>query len=370
MEKERLRDKVRGSLIGGACGDALGYAIEFVGSFEQICALYGEEGLTDYDLNFTRKEFMGYGTKKSAGPDNIGVDMGLVSDDTQMTLYTAEGLLEGEKTRRPMVETIRESYLAWFGGQTNRIVKISYDSKLAGIKELNQSRAPGGTCMSAMRSIYDGKRPANDSKGCGGIMRVAPVGLYGAARGWTLRQIALVAGETAELTHLHLLSTFSAATMAVIVKLCVAQEDIDEVSFKKIIAKAVDIVASVYGEEALAEHGFRNCISQALELTADPSPDWEIIENRLGGGWVAEETLAIALFSVLRHIDDFSGCLKCAVNHGGDSDSTGAVAGNIIGVILGYEAIPDRFKDRVQFKDLLLSIADDLAISRPSVSVY
>lgn len=49
-----------------------------------------------------------------------------------------------------------------------------------------------------------------------------------------------------------------------------------------------------------------------------------------------------------------------AVNHGGDSDSTGAVAGNIIGAILGYDAIPNYFKDSIQLQDMLISTADGL----------
>lgn len=49
-----------------------------------------------------------------------------------------------------------------------------------------------------------------------------------------------------------------------------------------------------------------------------------------------------------------------AVNHGGDSDSTGAVAGNIIGAILGYDAIPNYFKDNIQLQDMLISTADSL----------
>lgn len=86
-----------------------------------------------------------------------------------------------------------------------------------------------------------------------------------------------------------------------------------------------------------------------------------LIENGLGGGWVAEETLAIAIFSVLRHIDDFNACMISAVNHGGDSDSTGAVAGNIIGAILGYSAIPEKYITNLELHDVILSIADDLA---------
>ena len=49
-----------------------------------------------------------------------------------------------------------------------------------------------------------------------------------------------------------------------------------------------------------------------------------------------------------------------AVNHGGDSDSTGAVAGNIIGAILGYDAIPDEFTESIQLHDLLIEMADKM----------
>ena len=80
----------------------------------------------------------------------------------------------------------------------------------------------------------------------------------------------------------------------------------------------------------------------------------------LGEGWVAEETLAIAIFSVMRYIRDFEKCICCAVNHSGDSDSTGAVAGNIIGAILGYSAIPQKYLAGLELHDVLVSVADDL----------
>ena len=128
---ENLRDKCRGSLIGGAIGDAFGYPVEFVGSFDEI------------------------------------FDKALFSDDTQMTLYTAEGLLEAERSGKPMVRMICNAYLAWFGHQVSMKVKIGYNSELAGIDELNQRRAPGNTCLSALFSIYRGEEPVNSSKGCG-----------------------------------------------------------------------------------------------------------------------------------------------------------------------------------------------------------
>ena len=49
-----------------------------------------------------------------------------------------------------------------------------------------------------------------------------------------------------------------------------------------------------------------------------------------------------------------------AVNHGGDSDSTGAVTGNILGAAIGYDAIPQFFKDDLELHDVILHMAYDL----------
>ncbi len=348
MHTSNLQDKCRGSLVGGAIGDALGYPVEFVNSFEEIKSKYGDNGIVEYDMSYPWLDEK--------------LDKVLFSDDTQMTLYTIEGLFEAERSGRPIVPTICNAYLAWFGHQVGKKVKISYDSKLSRIEELNQRRAPGNTCLSALLSIYNGKDPMNSSKGCGGIMRVAPIGLYGATHGWSLEETAKLAGEVAELTHLHPLSTYPSAALAVIVQLCVLEDEkIDANHFESIIGKSLEVVSGVYGADAPAMENFQKLIRKALRLEDNLLRDWEIIENGLGGGWVAEETLAIAVFSVMRHIDDFNACMICAVNHGGDSDSTGAVAGNIIGAIIGYEAIPDKFTKSIQLKELLITTADALS---------
>lgn len=346
MTIDKLQDKCRGSLLGGAIGDAFGYPVEFVNSFEEIRARYGENGIEDYDLSYPWLE------------DKF--DKALVSDDTQMTLYTAEGLLEAGQNGKPLLPTICNAYLAWCGHQIGQNFRISYDSKLAKIDELNHRRAAGRTCLSSLVSIHNGKEPVNASKGCGGIMRVAPIGIYGACHNWSLEKTANIAGKVAELTHLHSLSTYSSAALAVIVQLCITTDDITTEVFKSIVKQSLEILTAVYGESATTMEDLRRIVAKALRLEDNLLLDWEIIENGLGGGWVAEETLAIAVFSVLRHINDFNACLICAVNHGGDSDSTGAVAGNIIGAILGYDAIPNYLKDNIQLKELILSMADKL----------
>ncbi len=88
-------------------------------------------------------------------------------------------------------------------------------------------------------------------------------------------------------------------------------------------------------------------------------PDYEAIAQ-IGEGWVAEETLAIAVYCCAKHFDNFEKALVASVNHGGDSDSTGAVTGNILGAAVGYDAIPTHFKNNLELHDVILHVADDL----------
>ena len=158
-----MRDKIRGSLFGGAVGDALGYPVEFLRSSE-IFRRYGEKGIGDY--------------QPQSG-------QALISDDTQMSLFTACGILYGDTRLRmrgmgaPMSTYIYEAYLDWLS--TQRGVKPEEKvSWLCNVPALYSLRAPGNACLSALSSGQMGtiKKPINNSKGCGGIMRVAPVALY------------------------------------------------------------------------------------------------------------------------------------------------------------------------------------------------
>ena len=97
-----------------------------------------------------------------------------------------------------------------------------------------------------------------------------------------------------------------------------------------------------------------------LDLADSDTPDIEAI-HALGEGWVADETLAIAVFCALRYENDFEKALIAAVNHNGDSDSTGAVYGNILGACLGMDAIPDKFKTNLELRDLCIVLGEKLA---------
>ena len=70
--------------------------------------------------------------------------------------------------------------------------------------------------------------------------------------------------------------------------------------------------------------------------------------------------MAIALYCVAKHFDDFEKAIVASVNHAGDTDSTGAITGNILGAAIGYKALPEFYKKDLELHDVTLEIADDL----------
>ena len=156
MRTDRL-DRMRGSLMAGAMGDALGYPVEFLDR-KTIISRYGTKGITQFTLNHAGKA--------------------LVSDDTQMTLFTANGLLTAVcRSAQDWTEDVRLAYLDWYYTQTMGSRTNDRHTWLRDLPELAHRRAPGITCMGACERLLQGMEPDNTSKGCGGIMRVAPVAL-------------------------------------------------------------------------------------------------------------------------------------------------------------------------------------------------
>lgn len=353
IDFSKFQDKCRGSLVGGAVGDALGYEVEFM-SLSSILKKFGNKGITRYITHNGVAEF---------------------SDDTQMTLFTAEGLMNGiidtkAGKSEQILPYIKDAYLAWYKTQTEQPSRIEC-SWLSNIRTLWSRRAPGNTCMEALGNVAGGVPVKNTSKGCGGVMRVAPIGIFNAAHSnlYSYEDSAHLAGWTAEITHHHIASTFASALMATTVENCIQDEKVGQLEFGWIIDGGLSIMNDYFPGYEDECRSFRLLMNRAVELGKSDVPEREAIRE-LGEGWVGDEALAIAIFSVMRHIDNFEDCIVCAVNHDGDSDSTGAIAGNIIGAILGYSTIPKHYLDNLEIEPVLVSVADDLCadVSIPEVT--
>lgn len=345
VQAENHRARVRGCLLGGAVGDALGAPVEFL-SLAEIHARHGEHGVRQY-----------------AGVDaGDGVRHGLVTDDTQLTLFTVEGLIRaGVRTDRGLgftVAVVHHAYDRWLDTQTLSAPPARPDGWLAGQHWLYARRAPGRTCLDrltearqgAPRISRFGTQVVNDSKGCGAVMRSAPFGLVPAqvrgGRSWVFG----AAVEAAGYTHGHPTGRLAAGALAVIVFCLVSGDD---------LPRAVETALA-----ELARHEHHEETARALRracAAARHQPVGPHTVEGLGAGWVAEEALAIAVYAALARPrpDEFLDALSLAVTHSGDSDSTGSICGNLLGALHGETALPPELTFEVEGRGTILELADD-----------
>lgn len=331
------RSRIRGSLLAGAIGDALGAPVEFH-SLSEIRRLIGPAGVTGFLPAY-------------------GLAGGAITDDTQMTLFTADGLIRAlvRDTHYGIVDApavMLRAYQRWLATQGEEPIGVGHPvdtgtSWLMQVPGLHARRAPGSTCLSSLRSGSRGSvdSPINQSKGCGAVMRAAPIGLIG-NQGATAFDFGVRVGA---LTHGHPDGYLSAGFLAGLLAALPDAESVDA---------ALDLAT-----DQLREYGSHDATLRAVEqarwlATAPGDPSPERVEQ-LGAGWVGEEALSIAIYCVLVSTS-VRETLLLAVNHSGDTDSTGSIAGNIAGAIAGEVGLPGDLVASVELRDTIVRMADDL----------
>jgi ADP-ribosylglycohydrolase len=345
-----VHSRYRGCLLGGAVGDALGAPVEFLRDLE-IRDRFGPDVIRDYAHACGR--------------------LGAVTDDTQMTLFTADGMMRAYV--RASVRCIGPAFAAvtarayrrWLMTQ-DRCVNPFWENEPRGWlidhAELFSRRAPGRTCLSALRSSKQAGEPAdNDSKGCGAVMRVAPVGMFFAnwlrddaevASDAVISDTFRVAVDVAALTHGHPRGQLPAGVFSTIVALVLAGSTLQH----SVAVALRELRRYPCHSETL------KAIDKAGELALTKPGDPDALAS-LGEGWVADEALAISVYCALgaTGVED---AIVLSVNHSGDSDSTGALTGNLLGALLGVEAIPSRWLEPLELREPIAEMADDLATVR------
>lgn len=324
--------RVLGCILGGAVGDAFGYEIEFA-NWPAIQRAYGPAGLQEPVLH--------------------GGQL-VVSDDTQMSLFTLEALtlvLQAGGSSRACqdvpttIHALRQAYLRW--GETQGLAPASQREPQATLHlnpAMRQRRAPGNTCMSAVRSGALGgcTRPVNDSKGCGAVMRTAPIGLIEGIAPELALKLGCMAGA---LTHGHLDGWAPAGVMAALVQRLNSGMGLDD-ACEKVLALCTRTLGHDHADTMTLARA-------ALRLATDNEPLW-VARAALGQGWTGDEALAIALHAVLSQAR-FEDVIRVAANHDGDSDSTASIAGQLWGTYHGILGIPHRW---IRHIDVLLIAAE------------
>ena len=287
-------DRIRGALFGVAVGDALGAPVEFM-SADDIARKHGR-------------------VTTMLGGGWLNVEPGEVTDDTQMSLCVAEGIVA-----MPLapVEEVGLRFIDWYNTKPKDIGRTCQSSIRNAMNNSKKSGKPAdkSAWFAAARSTDNSL--GGLSAGNGALMRTVYTGLYYGER----HEAATV--DIAKMTHWNEESNAA----------CVL--------YSNLIAQ-------------FTEGAGINATSDLLKNTRYSGD----IQNHAPTGYVVD-SMCCALDSLLR-TNSFEDAVVAAVNLGGDADTIGAITGGLAGALYGYEAIPGKWLEtlEVDVVEKLMRLAD------------
>ncbi len=332
-EKKYLKhdlDNYSGCLAGIAIGDALGSPVKYE-SIDQIRETYGLKGITDLVLDRGKAR---------------------ISEDTQLTMFTADGLIKSALQQKnaddmPDLKYVYDAYLDWYLTQNEKF-EPSKKGWISNIENLYRKRGYRLACYKALGKGKAGTMymPVNSSKDADGVMRTAPIGL----KYYKTPAIAFRLGaDCAALTNGSPAAYLSAGLYSAIIANIIQGKDIrtavdDSLKILKFYNNSEDIEKLVDTAKKLAD-------SHLIPRTAI---------KKIGAGWNADEAIAIGIYSALKFPEDYSKAVITAVNHSGNSNTTGGIAGGLTGAYLGIKQIPYDWKKKTELVSEVNEISQDL----------
>ena len=350
-KKVYRKERFTGCMVGAALGDALGYQVKTM-NLSQIKKEYGKKGIVKF------KPEKNQSTVK-------------VSDETQLMLFTAHGILWGDEAGAKNEAANYTSYVFYayqqwlytqLGGVSSDDLQwvlddnqTGYPCELLDIPELSKKRSPTKQLLQTLSGITEmnyGKlrRPINNSKLFDCVPRVIPAGLYF----YSDPERAFRMGcEFAAITHGAPTGYLAAGCLAAIISYICAGNTIERsvLNTMKLLKDYEDF------EDCFA------ALDKAISLLDETtSPMTDVAE--LGNGSSAESALAIGVYCACVHYD-FKSAVQLAANQDGNSDTCAAIAGALKGAYMGYSALPSGWVKKLQFADELKSYSSQLTKAAP-----
>lgn len=291
-EPPTLIDRLLGTVLGGAIGDAMGHPTEFM-SMESIHHKYGPKGVQRFELYW----------ETSAGR------AAPYTDDTQMAECVLRALLDESNDLDAAMKNMASRFIDWAenpqGGH----------------------RAPGNACLSGCRALAHGAHWSEaggpTAGGCGSVMRAYPFGLIFRD---DLRKAEEWAVEHSKLTHRDPIALAASAAMAVGTALALRDED------PIYVVSEMAAAACRYSTKTAA------MIIRAID-DAQTGVEPSVTLDRLRA-WAAHEAVAAAVYVFARHPDDPAAAILEGANTPGDSDSIATLAGSLTGARCGIGTFP------------------------------
>lgn len=298
IDREGLRDRYRGVLVGSAAGDALGATLEFMSRVE-ITRAYGR-----------LRDIIGGGW--------LNLPAGDVTDDTQMALCIARSLAERGAFDG---DDIAARFVEWYRSSPPDIGNTTRDALLR--------LANGIPWQEAGQQTHEAMRPRDASNGS--VMRCAPIALFARA---DPAANARCSADSSRITHANPLCMAGCVALNAGIAALLDDPDADA------LQAALDATDDASVRASL------QAVTEQTPATLD------------AGGYVLA-TIQSAFWALTTH-DRLEETIVGAVNLGQDADTTGAVAGALAGARWGYSAIPDRWLNVIRGRDELVELADRL----------
>jgi ADP-ribosylglycohydrolase len=348
------------AMLAAAMGDAFGLPMEF------LC----EQKIKQLGLHL-----------KNA--DGQLTFLGKSSDDTQLNLFTAEGIIYSKYTIKQSVNDyqlmndtivleVARAYQRWLHTQNEASIfceKIDTETGLVSFPELNQRVEPGDTCISALKDMqYPSDSAYNFSKGSGVTIKNLPIAIVYAAQSsisfsLSCHQKALASFDlgfkVAKITHGHPIARLTAATIATILFFNLQRGPSSNTLVYSMVMTRELIIRNLAN---ILSRGFdiqKSHIEHVIKLLSNDFYDGSKCVSAYGQGWCADEALAIALYCAL-HAETFEQLLVMSTCHSGDSDSTCSLAASIFVSARGGEDMPDYLVEKLELRDIVKGVTEKL----------
>jgi ADP-ribosylglycohydrolase len=342
------KDRYIGCILGGAIGDSMGYLRESMDE-DEISDLFEDKKVTKPVIN---NEF----------------GKCVISDDTQLALFTMDGLLwayirfTGRRTGEYAQNGVWQSYARWYYTQTGVVLDDYIMHKhehepvaLSSIgirtileyEEFYYNRNPSSETLMAIESGQMGtlENPISDFRDPSCLTRVAPVGLFLHDEPSKAFEVA---AELAAITHGHAAGYLSAGVYATIIAGLLNGENLDAAVVKALL----ELKKYSYIDEV------NDAVEYALHMSECNEKPQEALKL-IGEGINAEEVLAMGLYCALK-AETYEDAVIWAANCEGYTSSIGFIAGSLAGAIKGADLLNQEWTADIELKAMIYEWCDKL----------
>ncbi len=332
----------RGSILGLAVGDAMGYAVDHL-SWEEILQSYGPEGIRGFDL------VNGYAD---------------VTSHTQMAAFAGCGLLigmtRGQRLGRmaPYIRYIDLALREWSQGQHARRLPDKTLCWVSEVEELRRRRCLDTRMLDTLSKERLGTpaEPANHYDTPGALCSSVSVGLFFGPDRMGPHEVGILGAEAVALVSGEPMAFLSGAVTAYAVA-GILQDS--ETPLREHFLQATDVVAAQFSREYAQAEDLKRLLHRAIMLSSNKVlPPRDAMEYLKCG--TCAEVLAGAMYASLCCQEDFDAAMILAVNHSGRSAAVGALTGAFLGAKLGDSALPEFYLESLESAQVLAELAEDL----------